>query len=171
MAKQKVEKVAPPFLRLREEQSWEKSWKNSFRNERIFGGEVFQASRATLTTRRCNVMVYKHRARVISGPNCYVLDDVSERTRFDDEKIPHECNISFEREREIKREEFHCAPFFSRFETTRYLSTFCEYSCLCSSRKFYIVPLIIHVIDIKATLIRKIALYPLSPNDQLRERC
>lgn len=31
--------------------------------------------------------------------------------------------------------------------------------------------LIIHVIDIKATLIRKIALYPLSPNDQLRERC
>lgn len=103
MAKQKVEKVAPPFLRLREEQSWEKSWKNSFRNERIFGGEVFQASRATLTTRRCNVMVYKHRARVISGPNCYVLDDVSERTRFDDEKIPHECNISFEREREREK--------------------------------------------------------------------
>lgn len=35
----------------------EKSWKNSFWNERIFGGEVFQASRATLTTRCCNVMV------------------------------------------------------------------------------------------------------------------
>lgn len=35
----------------------EKSWKNSFWNERIFGGEVFQASRATLTTRCCNVMI------------------------------------------------------------------------------------------------------------------